>query len=407
MSMKQKLNFNSIELDKILTIFSRNNADIRIIGGAVRDNLLSKNYSDIDLATTLLPLEVTRIFKQAGFTVIPTGIDFGTVTILSGKQNFQITTLRKDVSTDGRHAIVEYTNDYKIDASRRDFTINALSYDPFSEKLYDYFNGLDDLKNSIVRFIGIPSDRIIEDHLRIMRFFRFSAYYTLKLDKDGLDACKSHIHLLEKISKERIHQEFTKLLMCKKNISNILSEMVKCKLLHVVFKDITIDSNRMIVFESKLIELLHLDFDIKTIRLSVLTYQNQTKETEKCLKELKFSNNEIKTNSILCNFIKEISKIEEKKEIVLEICKFWYYNYEKIRMNLIIAYLYNKNNLEELETNIIATEKEAPKMPVKTEELILNGFEGLALGVRIKFLEKKWIESGFSAGIEELIKAKF
>ncbi len=405
--MKQPLRFDSDSLYKVLDIFKKNNANVRIIGGAVRDNLIFQEYSDIDLATTLLPKEVTTIFEQDGFTVIPTGIDFGTVTVIVDREEFQITTLRKDIKTDGRHAIVEYTNDYKVDASRRDFTINALSYDPFSKNLYDYFNGLNDLKNSIVRFIGAPIERITEDHLRIMRFFRFSAYYASSLNKDGLDACKTYNYLLNKISSERINQELSKLLMCKKNISNIILEMENCSLFMIIFKEIVIDPKTLILFEEKISTIAHIGFDIKTLRFALLIAKNTIQATKKCLKNLRFSNDEIKSNAILHNFIIEISKHEDKKSIFFEICKNWYYNHNHCKLVLILAYLYDKISINELETNIVTIQNKAPKMPIKSAELISKGYTGLSLGIRIKFLEKKWIESGFSATVDELENAKF
>ena len=135
--MKQRLNFKTLNLGKILSVFQKNTADIRIVGGAVRDKLLSISSSDIDLATPLLPKEVIEILNKDGIKTVPTGIEYGTVTAVYGESNFEITTLRQDISTDGRYAIVKYTDSYEIDASRRDFTINALSYDPLEEKIYE------------------------------------------------------------------------------------------------------------------------------------------------------------------------------------------------------------------------------------------------------------------------------
>ena len=162
----------------------------RYVGGAVRDDLLGLPVSDIDLATRLRPDEVVARLEAAKIKAVPTGIDHGTVTAVSDGHPFEITTLRRDVSTDGRRAVVDFTDDWEQDAARRDFTINALSADPLTGELFDYFGGLEDLKTRHVRFIGDPLQRIAEDHLRILRFFRFHARFgSGTLDDAALEAC--------------------------------------------------------------------------------------------------------------------------------------------------------------------------------------------------------------------------
>ena len=143
----------------------------------MRDDLLGLPVSDIDLATRLRPDEVVERLEAAGIKAVPTGIAHGTVTAVSDGQPVEVTTLRRDVSTDGRRATVAFTDDWKEDAARRDFTINALSADPGTGEIFDYFGGLDDLEARRVRFIGDPLQRIAEDHLRILRFFRFHARF--------------------------------------------------------------------------------------------------------------------------------------------------------------------------------------------------------------------------------------
>jgi poly(A) polymerase len=185
----------------------------RYVGGAVRDDLLGLPISDIDLATRISPNGVVERLEKARIKAVPTGIDHGTITAVSDGHPFEITTLRRDVSTDGRRATVAFTDDWQEDAARRDFTINALSADPLTGELFDYFGGLDDLETRHIRFIGDPFQRIAEDHLRILRFFRFHARFgSGKLDEAALEACTARANDLMALSRERIADELLKLL---------------------------------------------------------------------------------------------------------------------------------------------------------------------------------------------------
>jgi len=185
----------------------------RYVGGAVRDDLLGLPVNDIDLATRIVPEEVVERLERARIKAVPTGIDHGTVTAVSDGHPFEITTLRRDVSTDGRRATVAFTDDWKEDAARRDFTINALFADPLTGELFDYYGGLADLEQRHVRFIGDPFQRIAEDHLRILRFFRFHARFDAGTpDEAALDACTARANDLMALSRERIADELLKLL---------------------------------------------------------------------------------------------------------------------------------------------------------------------------------------------------
>ena len=185
----------------------------RYVGGAVRDDLLGLPVSDIDLATRIKPGEVMDRLQKARIKAVPTGIDHGTITAVSDGRAVEITTLRRDVSTDGRRATIAFTDDWQEDAARRDFTINALSADPVSGELFDYFGGLADLEHRHIRFIGDPLQRIAEDHLRILRFFRFHARFDAgEPDPAALDACTARANDLMALSRERIADELLKLL---------------------------------------------------------------------------------------------------------------------------------------------------------------------------------------------------
>lgn len=185
----------------------------RFVGGAIRDQLLDVEHADLDLATTLSPEEVVSRLEAAGIKAVPTGIDHGTITAISSGTVVEVTSLRSDVSTDGRRATVAFTDDWRADAARRDFTINALYADPYSGELFDYFGGLEDLETRTVRFIGEPLQRIAEDHLRILRYFRFHARYGHgEPDPAALEACTARANDLMALSRERIADELLKLL---------------------------------------------------------------------------------------------------------------------------------------------------------------------------------------------------
>ena len=185
----------------------------RLVGGAVRDALLALPVTDVDLATALSPQEVTQRLEAAGVQVVPTGIAHGTVTAVTPDLIMEVTTLRRDVSTDGRRATVKYTADWREDAARRDFTINALYARLPSGEIDDWFGGLVDLHAGRVRFIGEPLQRIAEDHLRILRFFRFhSRFGRGEPDAEGLAACAARANDLMALSRERIRDELFRIL---------------------------------------------------------------------------------------------------------------------------------------------------------------------------------------------------
>ena len=188
--------------------------NIRWVGGAVRDTLLGHRVKDIDAATPLRPEEVVEACKAAGIRTVPTGIDHGTITALLDGGPVEVTTLRHDVSTDGRRATVAFAQDWREDAARRDFTINALYVDPQTLEIFDYFGGLDDLDARRVRFIGDPHQRIREDHLRILRYFRFQARFGSEPpDAEAIAACEELAPTLKGISRERIAMELLQILV--------------------------------------------------------------------------------------------------------------------------------------------------------------------------------------------------
>lgn len=212
--------------------------ETRFVGGAVRDTLIGIEAHDVDLATRHPPAAVLDLLARAGLRAVPTGIAHGTITaVLADGTPVEVTSLRSDVATDGRRATVAFTDDWREDAARRDFTINALYADPQSGALADYFGGLDDLARGLVRFIGDPLQRIAEDHLRILRFFRFHARFGDEPDAAGLDACARRANDLMALSRERIAAELLKLLVATRAVPT-LTLMVERGILRPVLPEI-------------------------------------------------------------------------------------------------------------------------------------------------------------------------
>ncbi|WP_296078667.1 CCA tRNA nucleotidyltransferase [uncultured Agrobacterium sp.] len=204
--------FSKPGLQRIFSLLNADGGEVRVVGGAVRNALMGLPVGDIDMATTLPPQDVVERAKEAGIKAVPTGIDHGTVTLVVDGEGYEVTTLRRDVTTDGRHAEVAFGTDWKEDAERRDLTINAL-YADASGEVIDMIGGLADIETKTVRFIGDAATRIAEDHLRILRFFRFFAYYgSGRPDADGLRASARAKDKLSTLSAERVWSEMKKLL---------------------------------------------------------------------------------------------------------------------------------------------------------------------------------------------------
>lgn len=227
---------------KLLDALGAEEGLTRYVGGAVRDDLLKLSVNDVDLATRLRPDEVVERLQAAGLKAVPTGFDHGTVTAVSDGHPYEVTTLRRDVETFGRHATVAFTDQWEEDAARRDFTINALMADPATGEVFDYFNGLSDLQRRRVRFIGDPFERIAEDHLRILRFFRFHARFGQGApDKAAVEACVSRANDLMALSRERIADELLKLLSVEDPVAT-LQVMLERGILKPVLPEIPADA---------------------------------------------------------------------------------------------------------------------------------------------------------------------
>ena len=223
----------SAAVRKIFAVLQDGDESARVVGGAVRNALMGVPVADIDFATTLLPEAVMARAEAAGVKAVPTGIAHGTVTLVAGGRGFEVTTLREDIATDGRHAVVRFGRDWEADARRRDFTINALSADA-AGNVHDPVGGYPDLAAKRVRFIGDPATRIAEDRLRILRFFRFQAVYAEgPLDPAGLSAVMAARNDVRELSAERIGQEMRKIVTAKRT-AEVVAAMQEAGVLSIV-----------------------------------------------------------------------------------------------------------------------------------------------------------------------------
>ncbi|WP_342272150.1 CCA tRNA nucleotidyltransferase [Candidatus Tisiphia endosymbiont of Parasteatoda lunata] len=390
--VKKELSIQSRYYKEILSIIKLGGGVARIVGGAVRDAILGVVNYDIDIATNLLPEQVTDILSTANINVIPTGIKYGTVTALLNNEKFEITTLRKDIKCDGRHTEVIFTDDFMEDATRRDFTINALSYCPFEHKIYDYFGGIDDLRESKVIFIGQPFERIEEDFLRILRFFRFSCYYARQLDRNGLDACIKLRENLKLLSKERIKWEMDKLIISD-NSPNILQQMFDNGILQIILPVSKFD-------KKSLMEAINFGSLEPYTRYSLLFYHIKNLPLSDLL-NLKFSRHiALKIITILRFVNKEINEFT-LREIWWETA-----NYPDDYLQYIITLVsLGKLNRDIANKFLDAYQsKPRPIFPINGHDLQKINIHGKAIGTVIDKLKKSWIASDFTLNKHQLLE---
>lgn len=380
------LNIPSKGYEKILSLLNKK-GEARLIGGSVRDALLGKESYDIDIATNLLPNEVTSILSQAKIKTIPTGLKFGTITAILEKEQFQITTLRKDIECNGRHAKVVFTNDFAEDAERRDFTINALSYCPFKGKIYDYFNGFEDLKQRKVVFIRAAHQRIKEDYLRILRFFRFSSYYANRLDPEGFKACDELKNGLMSLSRERIKSEFDRIIVSS-NSPEVLKAMFEIRILALMF---SIQNYEIKIAE----QAKSFNLELST-RYALLLYYQKDLNLKNFL-DWKFSKHEtIQILSILDFVHKSIITEFDIKKIWLE-----HKNYKEY---LLAASILGKIDYSQITKFInIYDSLERPKFPINGHDLLNINIEQKDIGEKLNYLKKIWIDQDFKPSRLELL----
>lgn len=381
MFVNKKLQINSKYFYKILELLN----DSRLIGGCVRDALIGIANSDIDIATKMLPIEVINKLTENGIKVVPTGIQFGTVTAFLDNEKFEITTLRKDINCFGRYANVQFTNNFEEDAGRRDFTINALSYCPIEEKLYDYFNGLQDIEQKRVVFIGNAEERIKEDYLRILRFFRFSGNYAKQIDQPSLAACIKLKGEIKSLTRERIKLEMDKIIITK-NAPDILQIMFDNQILQIIFPIKNYNSSS---FQEA------ISFNIVSyLFLYSLLFYAATEITVKSLLSLKFSKQESSKIVDIINFLNQ--PLLPLKECWLEKSDYLGYIALAVALNKI------SNTAAQNFISIYKT-RTRPTFPLTGNDLLRTGEKDKEIGRKLKLLKNIWIESDFKISKEELL----
>ena len=353
----------------------------RYVGGAVRDDLLGLPVSDLDLATRLRPDAVVERLVAAKIKAVPTGIDHGTVTAVSDGQVVEITSLRQDVSTDGRRATVAFTDDWREDAARRDFTINALSADPVSGEIFDYFGGLDDLETRHIRFIGDPLQRIAEDHLRILRFFRFHARFgSGEPDAAALEACTARANDLMALSRERIADELLKLLAVA-DPSATVAVMLANGILRPVLPEIEADRLRDLRALIAAEQGAELPPD-PLRRLSALLPRDRLTAEEVAVR-LRLSNKARKR--VACAAVEDLDSSPE----VLAY---------RVGLECAIDRLLLAGKMSEATA---IREWKAPRLPISGGALIKRGLpEGPLVARSLRAIESRWLESGFPSGTD-------
>lgn len=363
-------------VSKIISILSKV-GETRLVGGAVREMLLDHVPKDVDLATQVLPNEVMELLERDGIKVLPIGIKYGTVMAILGGHTYEITTLRSDISTNGRHAEVRYTKDWEEDSGRRDFTINAMYMD-LGGKIYDYNNGIKDIEDRCIRFIGDPNERIKEDHLRILRFFRFYGYYEDAVyDEDTFKGCCQNIKLLSELSGERIRDELFKIFILKR-VNDVMSLMKKARVLENIF-DCEI---KYPTFQKSATDPI--------VPLAYIFLKSGI--DHKKAKLLKLSNADMKTLSILMeNHNHDLKRAQLKYS--------YFFGYAMLEKQLMLYSLVHKEEIETMPEPL-----NMPKLPVSSNDLMLLGYNGKSLGMALKRLEMLWVDSDFMMDKEALLK---
>ena len=366
---------------------------LMFVGGCVRKLLNKESVNDIDIATNLSPDELKNILRENNIKFIETGIAHGTITVVINEIKFEITTLRKDVSTDGRHANVEFISDWEMDAKRRDFTINAI-YSDLKGAIYDPLDGLKDLKNGIVKFIGDPNKRIREDYLRILRYFRFYTQYSNhQHDIEIIQAIKKNLNGIRKISKERILDELFKILNLN-NFYELFNDEFSCSVILTIFPQLR-HYDRLKVIQN-IPNKIFSRLDIPLI-FSILLIDNSD-NCEFFLYKFKFSNRDKNRILFLLNKYKKINfkeLLDEQKLVKLA--------YLDNTAEIIDLLVFSTFVSEEIDVNIVEKcisfldKLRLPVFPITADYLKLkyNFSESKELGLALKKLEQSWIDNDF------------
>ena len=374
-------------LQRVFALVAEAGGEARVAGGAVRNALLGEPIGDIDIAATLQPQDVMTAFKAAGLSVHPTGIEHGTVTVVVDHKPYEITTLRRDVKTDGRRAVVAFTDNWKEDALRRDFTINALYCDA-TGKIHDYVNGYGDILRKRIIFVGTPQARIKEDKLRILRFFRFlAAYEKMTADPASLAACVRLKKGLLELSAERIAREMFKLLVGPKLVP-VLKLMAKHKILKLIVPHTD---------EFRVISRLPPDPLLRSFVLA--------KKPEGLREAWRLSNNQARRIEALLQGAALTLKLRENEQQKL----LYAMGSEAWRDCVHLAWAKSRASQTDrawLRMLKLPSRWVPPSFPVTGRDLLDLGFpSGPDLGRELKRLEDYWIGTDFKSTKDELLES--
>ena len=388
------------KVDQIFKAIKQNSisGEIRYVGGCIRKILNNEVVDDIDLATNLEPQEVCEILKNNNIKFYESGIEHGTITAMIDNFKFEITTLREDVETDGRHAKIKFSKDWKKDASRRDFTINSI-YSDDAGNLFDPFNGKKDLENGYIKFIGEPDKRIKEDYLRILRYLRFYSNYSKHHhDTDVIKKIKINIGGISKLSKERLFDEL-------KKITNIktLEKLSKDKTSSEIFLMIFPEIKNLDFFSKLKPHSFDLAREFDFIFLLMLMILDNSDNADYFLYKFNISNKDKKRIKILDNFYRENSS---KKITLNDLNKIFYFSGKQAVIDILNYKIFKSKKLDlklkEFKDHFI--NKIIPIMPIKAD-LLMSKYKiskGKILGDKIKSIEEKWVENNFNISDQEV-----
>ena len=376
-------------------------SEIRYVGGCIRKIIQGQQVDDIDLATNLNPQQVCEALKNSNINFFETGIDHGTITAVIDGYNFEITSLREDLETDGRHAQVVFSKDWKKDASRRDFTINAI-YSDIDGNLFDPFNGKDDLENGVIKFIGEPEQRIQEDYLRILRYLRFYlSYSNYKHEHKIYKAIKKNITGISNLSKERLLDELKKYF--KPNIfSKLSNDKFSLELFEIIFpqlKNIKKFSNPN-YFAKKKIEEADIIF-----LLSVLIIDG-TDNADYFLYKFNISKKDHKRVKIIDDFYKD--KVSSKSFSENNLNKIFYFRGRESLIDILSFRIFTSRKVDNKILKLIEQfqSRDLPSMPFGAKFLMEKYQipEGKSLGNKLKDIEKEWVNNNFRLSEKQVDK---
>jgi tRNA nucleotidyltransferase (CCA-adding enzyme) len=378
------LDDNLVQLN---SLYKDNGYTLRIVGGAVRDILRSMEPKDIDLASDATPEESMSMLKSKGIRIIETGLKHGTITAHMDGEDYEITTLRIDVETDGRHAEVEYTKDWEQDAARRDLTFNAMSMD-FDGNLYDYHGGNDDLQAGVAKFVGDAATRVQEDYLRILRYFRFQGRLaTPKFDEATLDTIKNNASGLVKISGERIWSEMGKIL-AGNHLSDTMDAMKRTDVLNYIGFGGDVDIK----------ELARVKSNTDDPKLLLASLLPSVERLDVVREKWKFSNPEYNVMKfVIENRNKDITLDQMKYRYVVDLKQ----NEDKNQFVQLFLYKGDKQSAKEL------TSWEPPQFPVNGNDVMKS--KGIPPGKEVRevlyHLKKYWADSDYTLTKDEMLNS--